>query len=333
MAVYTRLSDRVLRQHLRPFRLGEFVSAQGVSAGTINTIYDVQTTRGRFILRILENRTAAEARFEETLLLRLSDQGLSVPHMMSAGKSGYVISITPRQQLSVFQFLPGREVGIFEVTADHAAQVGNFLASMHAAARGLGKRRANRFDPAHLAPIVARSVKLAPGSELLHDITQLESELARHHWERALPRGVIHGDMFVDNVRFAGGQLCGVLDFEMASIGPLIYDLAVAIGDWAFSHDKFMPDRAAALVAAYEAKRPLKPVEKANLYEFCRYAAARFAVTRFYDFEVRRRPEAQRLYKDYRHFMARLAVLQNMGEAGFLHHVMPPMTSLEQTPG
>src|SRR4051794_13586802 len=108
MAVYTRLSERALRQHLRPFRLGELLEAHGVSAGTINTIYEVNTTRGRYILRILENRTVTDARFEEALLLRLAERGLTVPQMMGAGKRGHVIPIAPRQQLSVFQYLPGR---------------------------------------------------------------------------------------------------------------------------------------------------------------------------------------------------------------------------------
>src|SRR6478672_806690 len=107
MAVYTHLSERDLRQHLRPFRLGELLEAKGISAGTINTIYEVNTTRGRFILRILENRTSTDARFEEALLARLAERDLMVPRMMGAGKRGCVLQIGPRQLLSVFQYLPG----------------------------------------------------------------------------------------------------------------------------------------------------------------------------------------------------------------------------------
>lgn len=322
MAVYTPLSERALRQHLRPFRVGELIDARGVSAGTINTIYEVNTTRGHYILRILENRTVTDARFEEALLHRLHEQGLMVPQMLGAGKQGSVISITPRQQLSVFQYLPGREVGVFEITPAHTAQVGTFLASMHQAARGLGRRRRNRFDPPNLARIVERCKELAPPGELQRDIDRLQEALERYAWPRDLPRGIVHGDLFIDNVRFAGGELCGVLDFEMACTGPLLYDLAVAIGDWAFMHDQFLPERAAALVGGYEAKRPLKPIEHASLYALCLYSTVRFAITRFYDFEIRRRPEATRLYKDYRHFLSRLVALQKLGESAFVGGVL-----------
>src|SRR6185312_11644456 len=128
MAVYTHLNDRALRAHLRPFRVGDLLEAKGVAAGTINTIYDVNTTRGHYILRILENRSSTDAHFEEALLKRLAERGLVVPRMIEAGKRGCVIEIAPRQMLSVFQFLPGREIGVFEVSPQHVAQVGRFLA-------------------------------------------------------------------------------------------------------------------------------------------------------------------------------------------------------------
>ena len=111
--------------------------------------------------------------------------------------------------------------------------------------------------------------------------------------------------------------MCGVLDFEMSSTAPLVYDVAVAICDWGFLQDKFVSPRVRALVDGYETIRPMRKEESAALYEMCRFAAARFAVTRFYDFEVHRRPEAQRTYKDYRHFLARLRSLMALGQDGF----------------
>lgn len=322
MAVYTHLTDRALRQLLRPFKLGELLEARGVSAGTRNTIYDIRAERGHFILRILENRSQLDARFEEVLLQRLAERGLVVPKMMSAGRRGYVVSIAPRQQLSLFQYLPGREVGVFEVTADHAEQIGAFLANMHQAARGLGRQRRNRFDVPH----IERLLKLcqdAPLSEpARRDVDKLITEVSRHTTPRDLPRGVLHSDLFVDNARFSNGVLCGVIDFEMACTGPLLYDVAVAMSDWAFLHDQFLPERAAALLRGYESVRALKQQERQALYDLCRFAVARFATTRLYDFEVRRRPQAQRLYKDYRHFLQRLVSLQNLRDGGAFARVL-----------
>ena len=316
MAVYTHLTDRALRQLLRPFKLGDLIDARGISAGTRNTIYDIRAERGHFILRILENRSQLDARFEEVLLQRLGERGLPVPRMMGAGRRGFIVSIAPRQQLSIFQFLPGREVGVFEVTVDHASQVGMFLANMHQAARGLGRQRRNRFDVPH----IERTLKLCQQASLpeaaRQDVELLVNEVSRHQTPRDLPRGVLHSDLFIDNARFQNGVLCGVIDFEMACTGPLMYDLAVAITDWAFLHDQFLPERAAALLRGYETVRPLKQQERHALYDLCRFAAARFATTRLYDFEVRRRPQAQRLYKDYRHFLQRLISLQNLRDGG-----------------
>ncbi len=321
MAVYTHLTERAIRQHLRPFQVGELIEARGVSAGTINTIYDVSTTRGRYILRILENRSPKDAEFEEALLLHLHDKGLTVPRMVGAGRRGRVLHLGPRQHLSIFQYLPGREIGVFEVRPEHCRQVGEFLASMHLAARGLKRRRKNHFEPSRIAKILERCALSLRDASQLRDLKLLALELVRHHFAEELPRGTIHGDLFIDNVRFARGKLCGVLDFEMASSGPLAYDLAVAIGDWAFLHDRFVPERARALVQGYQSKRKLLPAERGHLYDLCRFAATRFSATRFYDFEVRRRPSATRLYKDYRHFVARLSSLKAIGPQVFRDQV------------
>ena len=137
MAVDTHLlSERAIRQHLRPFQVGDLIAARGVCASAVNTMYEVSTTRGRFLMRVLDNRSPKDAEFEEALLLRLHDKGLQVPRMVGAGKRGRVIAIAPRQHLAVFQYLPGRQVGVFEVSPEHARQVGEFLGTMHLAARG-----------------------------------------------------------------------------------------------------------------------------------------------------------------------------------------------------
>jgi homoserine kinase type II len=322
MAVHTHLTDRALRQHLRPFQLGELIEARGVTAGSINTIYEINTTRGHYILRILEDRSASDASFEVALLRRLADKGLMVPRLVDAGKRGFVIPIAPRQQLSVFSYLPGREIGIFEVRPEHSWQVGEFLAGMHLATRGFRRRRQNRFEPQRVAILLERCVGAVASSAQVRDLKTLALELVRHHFAAELPRGIIHGDLFVDNARFVRGKLCGVLDFEMASFGPLAYDLAVAIADWAFLHDRFIPERARALASGYQSKRPLEPVERGYLYELTRYAAMRFAASRFYDFEARSRRSPQRLYRDYRHFVARLEALRALGPQMFRDAVL-----------
>ena len=321
MAVYRHLDERTLRQCLRPFRLGDLVGARPLPAGPINTIYEILTTRGRYILRILGNHNITDARFEEALLLRLCERGLPVPRMVGAGRRGHVLPIAPRQMLSVFAHLPGREIAVFEVSAAHCLQVGTILAGLHIAGKGLGRRRQNRFDPQHLRRLLIRAQQAQLLPRTRRDLASIATVLTDYKWDRMLPRGIVHGDLFIDKARFTAGTLCGLLDFEMAATGPYLYDLAVALCDWAFLHDRFMPAHARALLQGYEAGRSLSATEREGLYGLCNYAAARFALTRLYDFEVCRAPSSGRLYKDYRHFVSRLAALQTMGEGVFCRAV------------
>ncbi len=334
MAVFTHLSERALKQHLRPFQVGELIEARGMSAGGITTIYDVSTTRGRFILRILEGKSKKDAEYEESLLLHLAAKGLTVPRMVDAGKRGHVIAIAKRQQLSVFQYLPGRQLGVFEVAPQHTRQVGEFLATMHLAGRGFRRRRVNRSSPGRLARVLERCAYAAADTGQLRDLRSLAIELVRHHFVNELPRGTIHGELFLENVRFVRGNLSGVLDFETASSGPFAYDLAIALCDWAFLHDELVIDRARALVAGYQGKRPLCAVERGQLFELCRLATTRFAISRFYEYEVRAKVgrESRRPYRDYHHFLRRLQSLRELGPQRFRDLVLGRLDQARRSP-
>ncbi len=324
MAVYTHLSSAMLHEHLHPFGLGELQAFEGISGGTINTIYAIQTSKGRFVVRILEDRSLSDARFEEALIAHLGGKGLKVAKMMpfSSADDARILTISPRQHLSVFEYIPGREVGVFELEEVHARQIGEFLGAMHVAGGGLRRRRRNRFSPERIGRLVERCLETIGDDSRAQDLIDLSVEIAQLGWPRHLPRGIIHGDLFIDNARFDRHELCGVLDFETASSGPLAYDAAVAIADWTFVRDQFSPVLARALLAGYQSERQLARVERLAMYPLCRYAISRFAVTRFYDFEVQKRPEAQRLYKDYRHFLQRLSSFGEVAESDFLANVV-----------
>ncbi|MEE2961229.1 MAG: homoserine kinase [Myxococcota bacterium] len=317
MAVYTPLSDSELRQYLQIFDAGELLEAQGVGAGTINTIYDVRSTQGRFIVRILEGRTRADAKFEESLLGHLRSKELRVPTMLTACQSGKILSLGPRQQLSIFDYMNGRELAVFEISEAHVQQVGEFIADMHLACRDLQRRRRNRFGLERLRELIATCLDTPVGQMNRENLEVMLEQLEMATFPRSLPKGIIHGDLFVDNVRFSHGKLEGVIDFEMASSGPLIYDLAVAICDWCFMKDSFNSTLARELVRGYIHRRGLSNPERRALYGVCCFVAIRFAITRFYDFEVNVDVAATRNYKDYRHFMRRLYALKDFGREAF----------------
>jgi homoserine kinase type II len=317
MSVLPHLTESALRRVLKPFRLGELLCARGVNAQTVNRFYDLSTTRGRYILRIAKNRTSSDARFEKTLLEHLMQRGLAVPRLMAAGRRDCVVSLRAGQMMSVFAYMPGRQVAAFEVGRAHAAQVGQFLADLHRASRGLGRRRADRFDRAHLHTLLRRCAVRAQAPEQLRAVAWLRRELERLAWPQGLPQGTLHGDLSIDHVRFEHGTLCGVLDFACAATGPWAWDIALALVDWAFSKDTLCLERLQALVSGYAGRRQLKPEERAALFTLSRLAALRYAIARLHDFELPCAPAVDGPYRDYRHFVARYRALVKLGPTRF----------------
>jgi homoserine kinase type II len=139
-----------------------------------------------------------------------------------------------------------------------------------------------------------------------------------------LPHGTVHGDLFVDNVKWSGGKISGVIDFEMASTERLTWELAVCINAWCWTPSAeqrggpaghFDLAKSRAFIKGYAAVRELEGAELEALALDLRLAAARFAITRLYDFELKPLPPERRVYKDYRHYMQRLHALSADGGA------------------
>lgn len=321
MAVYTHLSCRQIERFGSWFELGKIDRVVGIPAGTINTIYALHTEQGRFVLRILEDRSLRDARYEEALLTHLDAATLAaVPKMRRNRQHGGVISLSSRQHVSVFDWMDGRSLSSDEVEAEHAQQVGVFLAELHQVGHRFRRRRRNRFAPPLIAKTLNRVARFAEGledSDARMYVDRLGREFDAFRWPSGVPEGTIHGDLFVDNALFSGRELVGVLDFEMACSGPLIYDLAVALLEWGFPRGDLDRSCAGALLTGYEAIRPLSESERRALPSMCRYIAVRYAATRFFDFEVRSRPEAERIHKDYRHYVAKLDALNKLDATRF----------------
>jgi homoserine kinase type II len=163
--------------------------------------------------------------------------------------------------------------------------LGDALARLHLAGAGYAPTRANTLGPASWAPLLARSG--ARADEVQPGLAaQLAAALDRivGAWPGGLPRGHIHADLFPDNVFFLDGRVSGIIDFYFAATDLLAYDLAVCLNAWCFEPDfMFNVTRARALLAAYDAVRPLSDAERAALPVLCQGAAIRFLLTRLYD--------------------------------------------------
>ncbi len=334
MAVHVVLDQEQVRSILSLYHLDGLEEFGGIAEGSINSAYWVKVDGTRYFLRITEGKTIDDMIFEKKVLLRLQEANLSVPILKTNVAQG---TFTPWSEkgryVSLFEYMPGRELGVFEVSPEHCAALGDFAARMHQALAGENLNRANEFNIKALGTKLERLQRALEKGKLFdglkEDLDFLEanlSELSQRDISE-LPKGIVHGDLFIDNVKFKDDQLVGVIDFEMASYERLIWELAVAINAWCWqpSADQhgqpagtFSTERARALMEAYQEARPLEDDELSALAGELRLAAARFTVTRIWDFELNQLPADQRVYKDYRHFMARLRALSDGGAEALL---------------
>jgi homoserine kinase type II len=298
--------------------LGLFASAAGayrahqpIAAGTINTNLRVETDDGWRFLRINEGKTEDDVAREAAIVAHAAAHGVPTPVPAPAG-DGRPFARWAGQIVSLFPWLPGRTLTRAQVSPEHARQVGGALARLHLASDGLADRRAGRYEPAEIERRLASIAELSGSrAELAGPVATLAPELRALSAERgaALPAGVIHGDLFIDNVLFDGVQLVALLDFEQASWGRLAYDVAVTLLAFTFGRDDFQPALVRALLDGYAAVRPPSDAERTAFAAELRFAACRFAVTRITDVHLKR-GEGAPPGKDFNRYLARLSQVQ-----------------------
>jgi homoserine kinase type II len=311
---FSTLSRRDVEAACEEFGVGELRDFAAIAAGTINSNHRVDAARGRYFLRVNEGKVEADVAYEAELVGELASAGVPTPRLQAA-RDGRHYAIVGDRLLSMFAWVDGDHRAAGQVTSSDAAQVGGALARLHAAGAPIADRyprdgiytfdhivrRLESFrdssDPA-LAPAIAA---------LTEEATWLS---ARADTRAAAPRGVIHGDLFRDNVMFDGPRLVALIDFEQASIGSFVYDLSVCINDWCYAGALDL-GLAAEMVQGYRAVRPLAPAEIAALWIELRAAAMRFTVTRITDVYL---PGVSRAGKDFREYLDRLARWRALGE-------------------
>lgn len=279
MSVYTPVDSGELANWLAPLGLGALRDYAAIAAGVQNSNYFVTTTSGRYVLTLFETLSAGELDFYLALQDRLARRQLPCPQPL-AGADGARWRPLAGKPAALFTCLPGAAVET--PSPAHCRAVGEMLAALHAAAAGFPEPLANPCGPAWWQATAAALLPLLPAAEgaLLAD--ELAFQLAQQRL--ALPRGVIHADLFRDNVLWEGERLSGVLDFYFAGEEWLLFDLAIVANDWCADDEQL-----AALLAGYISRRPLTDAEHAAWPAMRRAAALRFWLLRL---EARYRPRA-----------------------------------------
>jgi len=293
MAVYTRLGAEEMAGIVAAFDVGTLVSAKGIAEGVSNSNWLIETKHEgasrRFILTMYESRTdIADLPFFLDLLDHLAAKGAPVPRTMhDASGASHRLHAAPGgdKALALIEFLPG--VSVSEPTPAQARAVGGALAQIHLAAADFPSSRANTMALADWQQLLRDCGR--DGLESIHPelgrIVERELALLAARWPTGLPGGVIHADLFPDNVLMLGDAVTGLIDFYFACTDLLAYDVAVTHAAWCFSPDgtRFLPALSDALMAGYNAVRPLGEAEHAALPLLARGAAMRFLATRAYD--------------------------------------------------
>jgi homoserine kinase type II len=314
MAVYTEIDDDELIAFLAAYDLGRLMSCKGIAEGVENSNYFLHTSGGNFILTLYEKRVAeADLPFLLGLMEHLSGKGLSCP-LPVRNRGGSALGRLAGRPAAIVNFLDGYSVHHPEPL--HCAAVGEALARLHLAGEGFGLTRANALSVSGWRPLFApqatRADEIAPG--LTQAIFSELEELERR-WPRDLPRGVIHADLFPDNVFFLGERISGVIDFYFACVDVFAYDLAICLNAWCFgAGEVYNAAKGRAMLDAYRRLRPMGAEEIAAFPLLARGAAMRFLLTRFVD-ALNVPPGALVRPKDPREYLRKLAFHQSVASA------------------
>ncbi|HLH89258.1 MAG TPA: homoserine kinase [Xanthobacteraceae bacterium] len=283
MAVYTDVAAEELATFLSAYDLGDLLAYKGIAEGVENSNFLLHTSRGYFILTLYEKRVAAaDLPFFLGLMEHLAARGLNCPQPVKT-RAGTTLGTLAGRPAAIVTFLDG--MWIRRPSATHCAGLGRALAELHLAGADFSLRRANALSVDGWRTLYAAAEARADSVQAgLASAIAAELGILAARWPRNLPQGVIHADLFPDNVFFLGERLSGLIDFYFACTDTLAYDVAICLNAWCFEADhSYNVTKGRALLAAYAARRPLSAAELDALPLLARGAATRFLLTRLVD--------------------------------------------------
>jgi len=286
MAVYTKISSKDINIINSKFNINEIKSFQGIKKGIENTNYLLKTKKEKFILTIFEKRVSyKEIPFFMKLMDDLNQSKISCPKPLQDKNGNYLIKLK-NKTACVVTFLKGKDKQTLNI--NNCYQVGKVISQMHHITKKLNLSRKNSMGIENLNPLL-KSIKFKSkkNSNLQKFLTQNLSNIKKN-WPSKLPNGIIHGDLFIDNIFFSKDKLSGVIDFYFAANDFFMYEIAICINALCFDkkNNKFKINKQKVknLIKGYESVRKITIKEKKSLNILCRGAAIRYLLTRLYDY-------------------------------------------------
>ena len=283
MAVYTDVTADDLTEFLSRYEIGALLAYKGIAEGVENSNFLLHTGAGNFILTLYEKRVAEQdLPFFLALMEHLAARGITCPQPVKNRQGGMLGKLAGRPA-AIVTFLDG--LWIRRPNAGHCAAVGEALAGLHLAGADFKMRRENALSIESWRGLYEQarargdSVRAGLCAEIAKELDALDKS-----WPRDLPQGVIHADLFPDNVFFLGDRLSGLIDFYFACTDTLAYDVVVCLNAWCFEPDhSYYVTKGRALLKSYGKARALSAAERAALPVLARGAAMRFLLTRLVD--------------------------------------------------
>jgi homoserine kinase type II len=283
LAVYTDITNAEVAGFLESYDVGTLTSYRGIAEGVENSNFMLHTTGGQFILTLYEKRVEEnDLPFFLGLMDHLNARGLNCPLPVHR-RDGALTGRLAGRPAAIITFLEG--VWPRRPEAAHCAQVGEALARMHIAGAGFPLTRRNGLTLEDWRPLWLKSAAQADAVEPgLAALAEAELAALEAAWPRHLPQGIVHADLFPDNVFFLDDRLSGLIDFYFACNDILAYDVVTCLNAWCFEPDgAYNLTKGAALLSAYQSVRPLSGEEIDALPLLARGSAIRFMLTRLHD--------------------------------------------------
>ena len=286
MAVYTKINKGDISFINKQFSIEEIISFQGIKKGIENTNYLLKSKNKKFILTIFEKRVSnKEIPFFMKLMDKLNNSKINCPKPLKNNNGKYLIKLK-NKTACIVSFLKGKDKNKLDLR--NCFEVGRIIAQMHLVTKNINLSRKNSMGIKNLDPLL-KSIKFRSNK-----FSNLEKFLANNlneikkNWPKKLPKGIIHGDLFIDNIFFNKNKLSGIIDFYFAANDYFMYEIAICINALCFDNKKskfeINKQKIKSLIQGYESIKKISLKEKKSLNILCRGAAMRYFLTRLYDY-------------------------------------------------
>ena len=286
MAVYTKINKRDLSTINKQYNTKKFISFKGIKKGIENTNYLLKSKNEKYILTIFEKRVSKkEIPFFMKLMDQLSNSKINCPKPLRNFKENYLFGLK-NKTACIVSFLKGKDKKTLNLK--NCYDVGKVIAEMHSSTKKIKLYRKNSMGVQSLNPLI-NSIKFKSKKFInIEKFLNTNFKDIKKKWPKKLPSGIIHGDLFIDNIFFINNKLSGIIDFYFAANDYYMYEIAICVNALCFDKDKnkfiLNKKKVKNLIKGYESIKKISIKEKNSLNILCRGAALRYFLTRLYDY-------------------------------------------------